>query len=241
MRGNQYDQRLQVGYGSTWHLLRCLGYRRESLNAIISKEVQLSQIDWLDFPAYAGHDIYPGDHRILDGEWRGVDFLDSSHPARVAYASFWPQSGTPIHWDAVGKGRGCTTEEWLLVEAKAHTGEISPKGTGATNERSVAVIREAFEETRRAIHASGSTEDWLCQYYQYANRFATHYFLRSHGVPSRLIFLYFCGDSYRRGNCPSGPQGWREVLDQVYSSLGLAQRRLSEIGVHEVFVPVDFF
>lgn len=58
MAGSSIDNRIQVGYGSSWHLLRCLGFQRERFNAILSHATGASDITWLDFPAYAGSQTY---------------------------------------------------------------------------------------------------------------------------------------------------------------------------------------
>ena len=240
MLASLVDNRIQIGYGSTWHLLRSLGFHRDRFNAILTQATGARNIAWLDFPAYVGSQTYPKEMPILEGEWRALDFLGPFHPLRTAYESFWPKSGTPPNWDAVGEATFDAQREWLLVEAKAHTGEISKTGTGATKQSSIAMIRRAFESTRTALNAAATVDDWLNGYYQYANRLATLYYLNHGGVPARLFFVYFCGDTYRNHDCPADESGWRARLIEVRQSLGLSGNSEIEKRVHEVFVPVLF-
>lgn len=239
MADDQVDKRTQVGYGSSWHLLRCLGFQRGRFNAILSSATGALQMDWLDFPPYTGSRMYPKDKPIRDNEWLGLDFLGDSHRLRSDYNAFWPNSGTPINWDAVGRASFAAQPEWLLVEAKAHTGEICKKGTGATNPRSIAMIRSAFGSTQKALGVSATVDDWLYGYYQYANRLATLHFLNDHQEPARLVFVYFCGDADHDHDCPRDQSGWKTVLDDVHKSLGLTGTSDLEKKIHEVFVPVD--
>lgn len=233
------DYRMQVGYGSSWHLLRCLGFQRERFNAILSQATGACDITWLDFPAYAGSQTYPKGNPILDNEWSRLDFLGASHRLRAEYDNFWPNSGHQQNWHAVGQATFEGKREWLIVEAKAHTGEIFKTGTGAISQHSIHMIRCAFDATRAALTALGTVDDWLGGYYQYANRLATLYFLNHGGTPARLFLIYFCDDTYHKGNCPADASGWRSTLDDVHRSLGLSRTSDLENRVHEIFVPVD--
>ena len=234
----EIDNRMQVGYGSAWHLLRCLGFQRQRFNAIVSQATGATEIAWLDFNPYAGKQKYPKDNPILDGERTRLDFLATDHPLQAEYDEFWPTSGTQQNWDAVGQATFEGQREWLLVEAKAHCGEIKKCGTTAKRE-SLNTIRKSFDKTRDALGAGGSVDDWLNGYYQDANRLATLYFLNQHQAPSRLLLVYFCGDSYARGDCPTDAAGWNTVLADVRKSLGLSQQHRLADRIHEVFVPVD--
>ncbi|MGH8569652.1 MAG: hypothetical protein ACREXU_17010, partial [Gammaproteobacteria bacterium] len=78
---------------------------------------------------------------------------------------FWPQSGTAQNWDAVGKVSSNGGSEWLLVEAKAHVGEIVTH-CQAKAESSLKTIRDAFEKTKRALGVpNDARHDWLKDYY----------------------------------------------------------------------------
>jgi hypothetical protein len=238
------DNRLQLGYGSAWHVLRCLGWRRKEFSAHVAKSIGANSIEWLDFPV-GGSGFYPTGAPIRDSEWTRLAFATAD--ARVAYDSFWPKAGTQQNWDVVGLADyGNAGREFVLVEAKAHTGEIKFKGTEASEKGGRPVIRQAFVSTllgmgRSADEATALGEAWLGGCYQHANRLATLYFLLREGVPARAVFLYFCGDAHPHGNfdCPSTPEAWKPTLTKVKSQLGLHGDSELETRTHDVFVDVN--
>lgn len=237
------DQRLQVGYGSAWHLLRCLGWQKQRFSEMIGNSIGGTNVEWLDFPAYAGDMIYPRGNPILDGEWQRLEFLGVNHPLQREYDQFWPHGGAQQSWDAIGTADFDGRREWLLVEAKAHIGEINNAGTGATNPNSLQMIRAAFDKTQRSLACDKPVEIWLTHYYQFANRLSTLYFLNEHvpecSEPARIIMLYFCGDTYAKGDCPSIPDGWHKKIQEMNETLGVAGLSELEQRVHTVYVNVD--
>jgi hypothetical protein len=238
------DYRLAIGYGSAWHLLRCLGWQRERFTAQIAREVGASSISWLDFPAYTGNRSYLSGMPIRDGEWKGIAFLDDQE-VRRAYSKFWPSRGEQQNWDAIGKATIGGREVWLLVEAKAHPAEIGCRGTNASESRGRPQIRAAFKETLEALgHDDGAAttlaEQWLTGYYQHANRLATLHFFNKQGIGARLIFLYFCGDRHPDGKfCPAKPEDWKSVVNEIHDDLGLKGTASLEDKVHTIFMHVD--
>lgn len=238
------DNRLVLGYGSAWHLLRCLGWRRERFNEIVGAQLGAAYLTWLDFPPGSGSRTYPTGAPIRDDEWRRIDFIGDEE-VRRAYGAFWPGRGNQQNWDAVGRADFGAGAEWLLVEAKAHPGEIDDSGTGASEDGGRPLIRTAFRMTLGALgyrpdEAAAQAERWLTGYYQNANRLATLHFLTERRVPARLVMLYFCGDEHPRGGArPASPAGWRPHLDRVKNSLGLRGSSELEGRVHEVFVDVN--
>lgn len=238
------DYRLAVGYGSAWHLLRCLGWQRDRFNKQIAYELGATCITWLDFPDYIANQSYPSGMPIRDGEWKRIAFVDIDQ-VHQAYNKFWPSRGEQQNWDAIGKAVIDGREEWLLVEAKAHLGEINSNGTDASESSGRPMIRAAFKDTLGALGydagaASTWAERWLTGYYQHANRLATLHFFTQRGIAARLIFLYFCGDQHPDGKfCPSKPGEWRPTLAKIYESLGLKGASALGNRVHNIFVHVD--
>ena len=104
MSDNPIDNRMQIGYGSTWHLLRCLGFQRGRFNAIVFKVTAACDITWLDFPPYADSLTYPREHPILDGEWVrvGLPGRVASTPGRVQ--PILARQGHPPALGCPGKG-----------------------------------------------------------------------------------------------------------------------------------------
>src|SRR5579862_7729311 len=221
------------GYGSEFHLLRYLGYHRHKLNRAVEEKTGGRVSDWLDFP-------------INGGEWKGVDFVDSTSDVKSAWVKYWPQTGNVPNWDAVGRLELNSGKEYLLVEAKAHTEELRSScsakkakkeagsdeirdGLKATKAGGLEKITDALKATTNANGFTADVGDWLSPYYQYANRLAHLHFLVENGIPARLVFIYFWGDNWgvkklsngKPPNCPKEAQQWDAYLKDVHERLGM--------------------
>jgi len=223
---------IALGYGSKWHLLRYLGYHRAALNSAVEAATLTSAVRWLDFP-------FDPNHPLLDSEWKGIDFLSDDDAAKREWTGFWPQTGNVPNWDAVGWAERDEQTELLLVEAKAHVGELRNK-CGARERGGRPQIRRALDEARLAFGSCVPAENWLAPYYQYCNRLAVLYFLQQHEVPARLVFVYFTGDNHPKGtwNCPTTAEEWTAPLEALTAHVGLTGRSELEQRVHKVIVPV---
>ena len=117
-------------------------------------------------------------------EYRDEGFLarlGATLPRR-SLGSFWPPGGP--QWDGLAV---CSSGALILIEAKAHAGELSSRCQASPTSR--ARIQAALGETA-AVAARGWSEAWLDGYYQYANRLAHLYLLRVlNGLPARLAVL----------------------------------------------------
>jgi hypothetical protein len=225
------------GYGSEFHLLRYLGYHRGDLNRAIEQQTGGRVLDWRDF-GFVPRGKFPH----LDAEWKGLEFLGPDLEAvKAAWAEFWPRSGTPPNWDAVGFLQLDSHTEFILVEAKAHLWEVR-SDCGAREDGGLPMIRKAFAETVAAHGFKADPEKWLNGYYQSANRLATLHFLAHHNVLSRLVFIYFIGDDAGRYKkpvrCPKDEQEWSGCLREMYHHLGMTGSSRLEQRVHRLFLPV---
>jgi len=228
--------KIGYGYGSEWHLLRYLGYHRDELSKRVLKETGGEWITWLDF----GYNLAMAPLNY-DRELVGLDFI---HDAKVkrGWKAFWPQTGNAQNWDAVGKINYGDHEEWLLVEAKAHLGEVISH-CGAKSEHSINKIKLAFEKTMRACcDCPMDVEYWLSPYYQFANRLAVLYFLMREckpAIPARLLFIYFTGDQRIDVECPEKEDGWRPIVKAMEEKLGIDTRGDLYQRVKHLFIPVN--
>jgi hypothetical protein len=229
------------GYGSEWHLLRYLGRHREVLDQAILKVIgQGNGIEWLDF-GFTGKRAQP------DAELKGLEFFTGPEyrTLKREWAKFWPQTGNPPNWDAVGWLRIGRRRELLVVEAKAHTGELKSNGCKAKG-KAKRQIENALADTIKNLKVSKSAEDWCGVYYQYANRLAALYFLRREKVKARLVLIYFCGDKFRTGKsrkgkddiCPTDKTGWDKTLAAQDKHLGLKAGHKLGPYIRKVFLPV---
>jgi len=225
------------GYGSDWHLLRFLGYHRDDFSRQVRAEIGGEELSWLDFK-FSHKNKACG----RDTEYNGLDFITDPDVLRSWYA-FWPKSGKSQNWDAVGKVKQGGRDEWLLVEAKAHTREVKGNVCAATSPRSIEKIEKALAETKAAFGAASTPlENWLGPYYQYANRLAALYFLIEEyqpAVPTRLLFIYFLGDKHKNQDCPRTTAEWQPSMDEMESVLGIDRDSPLCARVHHMFLHVN--
>jgi hypothetical protein len=164
-------------------------------------------------------------------EYRDADFLDRLGLQRLAgpLAAFWPARGP--QWDALGRS---DAGQLLLVEAKAHVGEVCSPGSKAGSV-SMDRIKASLAATVEALGAE-PLAPWETAFYQLANRLAHLQFLRAHGVDAWLVLVNFVGD--RDMNGPTGEEAWRAAYDVVWHVMGLPKRHGLSPYIIEVFPPV---
>lgn len=159
-------------------------------------------------------------------EYRDGDFLQRIGLEHIisALTDFWPNRGP--QWDALGRSEN---GDVLLVEAKAHVGEIcSPASQAGVD--SAAKIDIALVETAAFIGAEPKAP-WRQAFYQLANRIAHLHFLRRHGVDAWLVLVNFTGDVEMRG--PASEREWKAAYQVVEHLMGLKGRHaLSRYIVH---------
>lgn len=225
------------GYGSEWHLLRYLGYHRAELSRSVATLTSATTIEWLDVP------FAPSASPLAqEQEWEGLSFLDATHAAHERWKAFWPQRGSAQRWDAVARLDGPSGPEWLLVEAKAHVGELHAP-CQAKSEASITQIDRAFDATRRSCGATDvSSAVWRGSFYQYANRLAVLHFLLcecSPPIPTRLLFIYFAGDHHPRIAGPADAAAWTPEIATMRRSLGIDEHAPLLQRVHHLILPVN--
>jgi len=152
-------------------------------------------------------------------EYRDEEALDKLKVklTRRPLSSFWPPRGP--QWDALGIG---PHGEPILVEAKAHIGEILSPGTQASP-KSRPLIEDSLYEAAKAFRAAPGAVDWSRTFYQYTNRLAHAYLLRRlNGIPAYLVFLYFLGNNFE--DSPKTRPEWKAAIDVLHEAIGLRGR-----------------
>ena len=238
-KGEKKMSKMGYGYGSEFHLLRWMGRHRDALNGIVEPVLGLSDVHWLDFKFEPGN-------CIPDAELEGLaDILKDDPREREkrevleAFEREWPQHGTLMNWDAVAVGKDADGElVYVLCEAKAHLEEVE-KDHDPGDSPSVPQREEAFRLAKGKIGADAAA-DWMHTFYQMANRLYAMAVMNAHGIPAKLLNIYFCGDVGRNGwECPRDAGKWKELVAEEYRTLGVdASNWFVSEHVKNVFLPV---
>lgn len=217
------------GYGSEDNLLRYREHRPDFFDNALRRSLKAPDglVEWVYPLRDLGKEEYP--------EPEGLEFVQDEKVLAL-WREFWPQKGKQPTWDGVAKLTHQSRTEWILIEAKANRPELCSSPCGAKGGRRQ--ISKAMGKVKEFLNVHRRFS-WLGTYYQYANRLACLYFLTQvAGVPARLVFLYFYGDSFGDGTpCPGSEAEWRAPIDACHLTLGLAERHLLSNSVAEVFLP----
>jgi hypothetical protein len=229
------------GYGSEHHLRTLMASRNHNFELSLLNLIRAdpsSRINW-----------HPNYQAMNGLEIRGVDFLPDTFA--VNWKAYWPDPRAwasldrpGIHnWDGIGTISDARDTEWLLLEAKAHLGELQNSPKCGAGESSRALIKRAFQKTRFAMGLTDSIEadvpeSWFCAGgYQIANRLAALNFLlfQSPVQNAHLIFIYFVGARFPGITCPRDESEWRGVLQAKYADMGISAEHAFSSRVHHIF------
>lgn len=155
--------------------------------------------------------------------------------ACAALGSWWPAGG-PV-WDALGTvGLDGTSTGILLVEAKAHLGELKANDVTRATGDGKAVIERRLKESQEFFKASASLKPWEEAYFQVCNRFAHLYFLNEKlKVPAWLVWLFIVEAPEWPDRATAGQ--WARRLTEAYTAIGLSPGHPLHERVLVVFAP----
>lgn len=153
--------------------------------------------------------------------------LGVPQPLRSPLKGFWPSRGQV--WDGLGVSSGGRP---ILVEAKAHIPETL-SGPSRASKKSLELIEASLARARKHYSRRGKSP-WNGPFYQYANRLAFQYFLRSlNDIESSLVFVYFTNAVDMDG--PATVREWKGAIRLIHASLGIPAD-LQHYGVYEAFL-----
>ena len=120
------------------------------------------------------------------------------------------------------------------MEAKANIEEIISPETKATG-KALELIKKSLDASQKYLKMNNKA-DWSGTFYQYTNRLAHLYFLRTlNNLPAYLVFVYFTGDDSVSG--PKSIKEWNAALMVMKRYLCASTHKLSKY-IAEVFIDV---
>lgn len=143
------------------------------------------------------------------------------------WTEHWPAAKRAQHWDAIGRVNG----KWILVEAKAHEGEM--RSDCKAGERSRAIINNRLEELKKEIHIK-SERSWILHYYQKANRLLFAKFLEDNGFDCSILFVYF-NNGYKDKSVKTKSE-WVKLINVQDEYLGIVGNEWVKSKVKNVFI-----
>jgi hypothetical protein len=227
------------GYGSECHLLRWMGRHRNAFDKVIlnsiGKTSTANYINWLDFG------FSTEVKKWYDSELKGLDFIENP-VVKSKWEFEWPVKGEQQNWDAVGLltplNDSHNESEIILIEAKAHTGEINTPPCKAVSPTSIAKISNTLKKTAEDLGVEFNEKVWMKSYYQLANRLAIYDFLKRNGYKPHLILLYFIGDlTSKNRNCPLEVSDWVDVISNQDKEMGIENIFKTE-NIYKLFLHV---
>lgn len=176
-------------------------------NAAVSECLNLPAEDSIQWLSPVASDDYAEYYDQSFLSLLGVD--DTKAPLQT----FWPSSGP--RWDGLAKTLG---GKLILVEAKAYIAEAVDFGSKASA-ASLELIERSLAEAKAAYRARAEAV-WSRPFYQYANRLAHLYYLRSVlGADAYLLFV--CITDAPDVPAPASAAEWRGAHAAIETALGL--------------------
>jgi hypothetical protein len=171
-------------------------------------------------------------------EYSDAGFLRACGLGPDACASlqgFWPPGGP--EWDALATVPLATSEKGVvLVEAKAHLGELKERdATGAVGD-SLTTIMKSLEKVREYLGVPASARPWHEAYYQVCNRLAHLYFLNEElRVPAWMVWVLIIDAP--EWSDRAGPWEWAEHFATTLAAIGLPSTHPLQDRIAVAFVP----
>lgn len=226
--------KMALGYGSEFHLLRWTGRHRLEFDLRVMEILKVDNITWLDFE-------FSGDKNSPDRELVGLSFLRNEsiyNSILTEWNTEWPQSGNTMNWDLVGFTIKDEVKTWILIEAKAHIGELY-QACGAISADSIKKIERALDT---AASNNGIkilvNKSWTKKYYQLANRIYILDLLKRSHINAKLINIYFVGDKISTNrNSPQSERSWQPEIDKMKKYLNIEEKH--EINVLDLYLEID--
>ena len=210
-------------HGSQKDLQLLANQHQDILNRELSKILDKTiELEWLsplkddDYAEYVDQDF--------------INRLDINSQIIKPLKEFWPNGGA--NWDGLAKDN----KTIFLIEAKAHISEQMIETTGASSEKSLALIEKSLEDTKAFLNIKSDISWCKKNYYQYANRIAHLYYLRElNKIDAHLLFIYFLNDKTVTEKSET-KEDWKKAINEVYKSLKLEKNNKFSDFIHHIFI-----
>jgi hypothetical protein len=223
---------MALGYGSEFHLLRWLGRHRNEFDNRVNSLLGTEKISWLDFD-------FDSEKTIPDKEIIGLNFLDQHLYDSVisTWKNEWPQTGNSMNWDLVGFTENHGEKTWILIEAKAHLGELE-QNCGASAESLDKIKKALAESAERNGITILDKNPWTKKYYQLANRIYVLDLLKRHNINVKLVNVYFIGDMcFKSRKSPQNKNDWQTKLVEMKKYLNI--ENMTSLEIKDLFLEID--
>lgn len=176
------------------------------------------------------------DNSFWDGRFSNKDdsfWQELKRPSN--YNTYWPKGGP--HWDGIAiltKNDGSKT--LLLIEAKAHKGEIN-SNSRATSE-SLEVIKKRLQKIQKDSGLKDDV-DWTKRYYQFANRLAFLLFLQDKGTDVSFVYILFANDPYWNEKDKTTIEDWNKVLKKEREYFGITEQFRAEKRICDCIINLE--
>ncbi|HAH54689.1 MAG TPA: hypothetical protein DCM02_05225 [Flavobacterium sp.] len=225
--------KMALGYGSEFHLLRWTGRHRNKFDNKIKQLLNIDNITWLDFD-------FSKNKNEPDKELVGLSFLEKEPSYKAVISQWkeeWPQSGNSMNWDLVGYTVKNNIKTWVLIEAKAHIGELENDCKAVP--KSLIKIGKALNNTANNIGTEILIDSpWSKKYYQLANRIYILDLLKRNNINSKLINIYFIGDKI--GSSRKSPKDiatWKVEIDKMKKYLNI--EKSNSIDILDLYLDIN--
>ncbi|WP_159085973.1 hypothetical protein [Flavobacterium faecale] len=224
---------MALGYGSEFHLLRWTGRHRNEFDKRVKELLHIDNISWVDFDFDKGKDI-------PDKELVGLSFLENEPNYQELLSNWkkeWPQKGNSMNWDLIGYTIQNGIKTWILIEAKAHLGELS-QSSGASENSLLKIEKTLLKTAENNRIAIIEDNPWTEKYYQLANRIYVLDLLKRSGIKSKLVNIYFIGDMISKNRkSPQNIKEWSDEIKKMKKYLNIENSEL--IDIENLYLEVD--
>ena len=142
-----------------------------------------------------------------------------------------------MNWDLVGYTIHNDIKTWILIEAKAHIGElINNCGAGPESLKKI-------EKTLKITASNIGTEilkdcPWTKKYYQLANRIYVLDLLKRNQFNAKLINIYFMGDKIVKSRLsPKDKKSWELEISKMKKYLNI--EKSNSIDILDLYLDIN--